>query len=179
LRRWLSLLTAVVFLAGCRAGTAPQELEQLRARASTLEAENAHARGQLSLAESERDQLKEQVNALATELARTQAGQGLDATGLSTAGQNLVILPRQVRPGEWVAVHIRNYPTRLLSQAGIALRGAGATNLAHISRLSSANVFLLPIPRSATPGSYQVVLGEAGALGPGAKLDDRVTIFIK
>ncbi len=60
MRRLVSLLAALIFLAGCYTGTAPQELEQLRARAATLEAENAHVRGQLSLAESERDQLKDQ-----------------------------------------------------------------------------------------------------------------------
>ena len=179
MRRLVSLLAALIFLAGCYTGTAPQELEQLRARAATLEAENAHVRGQLSLAESERDQLKDQVNSLATELARTQVGQGLDVAGLTVAGQNLVIVPRQARPGEWVAVYIRNYPIRLLSQAGIALRGPSMANLTHVSRLASANVFLLPIPRTATPGAYQVVLGEAGTLGPGAKVDDRVTIVVK
>jgi hypothetical protein len=170
------LLPVALAVAGCRAGTAGQELEQLRARASTLEAENAHLQGQVSLTETERDQLRDQVNSLTAELAHTSAtGPAADVV----AGDNLVILPRTVKPGEWIAVYVKNYPPRLLPQAGVALRGAGETNLTHIEQLASANLFLLPIPKAVTDGTYRVVLGEAGALGPGAKLDDQVEITIR
>lgn len=177
MKGWLAVFLVSTLLTGCTAGTAPQELEQLRARVSTLEAENAHLQGQISLIETERDQLRQQVNTLATDLAKAQSAPGATELAISSS-QNLVIVPREVRPGEWVAVHVRNYPTRLLPQAGVALRGKGETNLAHVKRLSSANVFLLPVPQSAAPGAYRVVLGEAGELGPGAKLDDQVAITI-
>lgn len=180
--RLIALLLPVgLLLAGCRAGTAPQELEQLRVRSSTLEAENAHLQGQISLVEAERDQLRQQVNSLTAELAKTQA-QAQGAWGAATAdvvtGEHLVVLPRTVRPGEWIAVYVRNYPTRLLPQAGLALRGPDDKNLTNLKQLASANVFLLPVPQKAAAGSYRVVLGEAGELGPGAKLDDQVSITI-
>ncbi|HYG60599.1 MAG TPA: hypothetical protein VD902_21205 [Symbiobacteriaceae bacterium] len=181
MRGWLALLLVSGLLAGCRAGTAPQELEQLRARVSTLEAENAHLRGQLSLVESERDQLSQQVNTLATDLAKAEGTRAAGGGGGDTtviAGQNLVVVPRQVRPGEWIAVYVRNYPARLLPQAGVALRGKGDANLAHVKRLAAANLFLLPVPQNAKPGDYRVVIGEAGELGPGAKLDDQVGITV-
>ncbi|HYF78171.1 MAG TPA: hypothetical protein VD973_13605, partial [Symbiobacteriaceae bacterium] len=92
---------------------------------------------------------------------------------------NLVVLPHTVYPGEWVAVYVRNYPTRLLTLAGVALRGQDGQNLAHVRRLAEANLFLLPIPTNVPPGSYRIVLGEAGELGPGAKLDDQVSITIR
>lgn len=161
------------------AGTAPQELEQMRARVSTLEAENAHLRGQNSLTQSERDQLRQQVTSLATDLAKVQAEKGGEVARAVGVSENLVVMPKEVLPGEWVAVHVKNYPPRLLPQSGVALRGAGESNLAHITRLSAANVFLLTIPRSVRPGVYQVVLGEAGPLGPGAKVDDRVSITVR
>lgn|GEM_PF-5904002 len=178
MRRLAAFLLLSSVLAGCRAGTAPQELEQLRARVSTLEAENAHLRGQSSLAESERDQLRQQVNTLATELAKAQAGGAVGAAEV-VAGQNLVVVPNQVRPGEWIAVYVRNYPLRLLPLAGVALRGGDDTNLAHVKRLAQANLYLLPIPQSVAPGSYRVVIGEAGPLGPGAKLDDQVSVTVR
>lgn len=175
--RLIPLLGLVLALtAGCRAGTAPQELAQLRARASTLEAENAHLQGQVSLIETERDQLRQQVNTLATDLAKARAG--TPAIDVS-AGENLVVVPKSAYPGEWVAVHIRNYPARLLPQAAIALRAPDGKNLTHVRKLSAANVFLLPVPATVTPGDYKVVLGEAGELGPGAKLDDQVAITIR
>lgn len=167
---------AIALVGGCRTGTAPQELAQLRARASTLEAENAHLQGQVSLIETERDQLRQQVNTLATDLAKAQAGKGPADV---SAGENLVVVPRAAYPGEWVAVHIRNYPARLLPQAGLALRAPDGKNVTHIKKLAAANVFLLPIPAATTPGDYRVVLGEAGELGPGAKLDDQVAITIR
>lgn len=179
MKRWLTALTCVLLVTGCRAGTATQELAQLRARASTLEAENAHLQGQVTLMESERDQLRQQVNTLATDLAKAQAAQEVAVGGAVALSENLVVVPKEVRSGEWVAVHVKNYPIRLLPQAGIALRGEGDKNLAQVKQLSAANVFLLPVPRGLTPGSYQVVIGEAGALGPGAKLDDKVAITIK
>ncbi|HWI64314.1 MAG TPA: hypothetical protein VNT75_20940 [Symbiobacteriaceae bacterium] len=177
MRVWLSLLLISALLAGCRAGTAGQELPQLRARVSTLEAENAHLQGELSLSEAERDQLRQQVGNLTTELAR--AGGGGGGTAEVAASTNLVVMPRDVRPGEWVAVYVRNYPTRLLSQAGVALRGKENTNLAHVKRLAEANLFLLPVPAGVETGSYRIVLGEAGQLGPGAKLDDQVSVTIR
>lgn len=179
--RTLSLLLMLVALlgAGCRAGTAPQELEQLRARVSTLEAENAHLRGQTSLLESEREQLREQANRLATEVAKAEARGGAETAGVTAVSEILTVVPREVRPGEWIAVHVRNYPARLLPQAGVALRAAGDQNVAHVKQLAAANLFLLPVPQDAAPGSYQVVIGEAGPLGPGAKLDDRVSIRIR
>lgn len=179
MKPWLLLLTFVLAIPGCGSGTAPQELAQLRARVSTLEAENAHLRGQGTLIESERDQLKQQVNTLATDLAKVEAARGAAVSGSVAVSENLVVVPREVRPGEWVAVHIKNYPPRLLPQAGIALRGPDGKNLAQVSRLAAANVFLMPVPRALAPGSYEVVLGEAGTLGPGAKLDDRIAITIK
>lgn len=179
MRRTLSLLLALLLLSGCRAGTAEQEVGQLRARASTLEAENAHLRGQVSLLESERDQVRSQVNSLATDLAKAQAAQGAQAGGLVAAGEHLVVVPREVRPGEWLAVYVQNYPVRLLPQAGVALRGDDQTNLAHVKKLAEANLFLLPVPRDVTQGSYRVVLGEAGALGPGARLDDQVSVVVR
>ncbi len=170
------LLPVALVVAGCRAGTAGQELEQLRARVSTLEAENAHLQGQISLTEAERDQLRDQVNSLTAEMARAgAAGPAADVV----AGQNLVILPRTVKPGEWIAVYVKNYPPRLLPLAGVALRGAAEQNLTHIEHLASANLFLLPVPQAAAAGTYRVVLGEAGELGPGAKVDDQVEITIQ
>lgn len=178
-RTLLSILVLLlVLLTGCRSGTATQELAQLRARVSTLEAENAHLQGQVSLAEAERDQLRQQNNSLATDLAKAQAGVGGDVMTDVTASDNLVVLPRDVRPGEWVAVHVRNLPTRLLPEAGVALRSTGETNLAQVTKLQSANLFLLAIPNTVQPGTYRVVLGQAG-LGPGAKIDDQVTINIR
>ncbi|MFZ5823476.1 MAG: bZIP transcription factor [Bacillota bacterium] len=180
MRAWLTWLVVAVLLAGCRGGSAPAELEQLRARVSTLEAENAHLSGQVGLLEAERDQLRQQVSTLGVELARAQAGGGGAADHTVVASQNLVVIPREARPGEWVAVHVRNYPLRLLNQAGIALRvEGGETNLVHVPRLASANVFLLSIPPTTPPGTYRVVLGEAGPLGPGAKLDDQVAIRVQ
>jgi predicted nuclease with TOPRIM domain len=167
-----------MLITGCRSGTAPQELAQLRARVSTLEAENAHLQGQVSLAQAERDQLREQNNALATDLAKAQAGVGGDVMTDVTASGNLVVLPREVRPGEWVAVHVRSLPIRLLPQTGVALRSTGEANLAQVSKLASANLFLLPIPHTVQPGTYRVVFGQAG-LEPGAKIDDQVTITIQ
>lgn len=177
--RTLSLLLTLVLLAGCRAGTAPQELEQLRARVSTLEAENAHLRGQTSLMESEREQLRDQANRLAAELAKAEARGGVEAAGATAVSEILTVVPSEVRPGEWIAVHVRNYPSRLLPHAGVALRAAGDQNVAHVRQLAAANLFLLPVPQDASPGTYQVVIGEAGPLGPGAKLDDRVSIRIR
>lgn len=175
-RLFALLLPVALLVAGCRAGTAGQELEQLRARASTLEAENAHLQGQISLTEAERDQLRDRVNSLTAELARASAsGPGADVV----SGENLVVLPHTVKPGEWIAVYVKNYPPRLLPQAGVALRGADEQNLTHIEHLASANLFLLPIPQTVAAGAYRVVLGEAGELGPGAKLDDQVNITIK
>jgi outer membrane murein-binding lipoprotein Lpp len=175
--RLLPVLAALL-LAGCRAGTAPQELEQLRVRASTLEAENAQLQGQLSLTEAERDQLRQQVSSMGTELAKAQGGAGAGDQAVA-ASQNLVVLPRDVRPGEWVAIYVRNYPVRLLNLAGVAVRKEGNTaNVAHVKRLAAANLFLLPIPTTVEPGAYRIVLGEAGELGPGAKLDDQVSITI-
>ncbi|HWI50647.1 MAG TPA: hypothetical protein VNT01_00725 [Symbiobacteriaceae bacterium] len=177
MRGWLSLLLIGALLAGCRAGTAGQELPQLRARVSTLEAENAHLQGELSLTEADRDQLRQQVGNLTTELAR--AGGGGGGAAEVAASTNLVVMPRDVRPGEWVAVYVRNYPTRLLTMAGVALRGADNQNLAHVRRLAEANLFLLPVPPNVGAGSYRIVLGEAGQLGPGARLDDQVAITIR
>ncbi|HYF90635.1 MAG TPA: hypothetical protein VD969_00170 [Symbiobacteriaceae bacterium] len=177
--RWLALVLIASLLAGCRAGTAGQELPQLRARVSTLEAENAHLQGQLSLTEADRDQLRQQVGNLTTEMAKAGAGGGGGGAPDVSAGTNLVVMPKQVHPGEWVAVYVRNYPTRLLSLAGVALRRADDKNLAHVRRLAEANVFLLPVPQGLTAGSYRIVLGEAGQLGPGAKLDDQVPITIR
>lgn len=179
MKGWVSLLTAALLLAGCRSGTAQQELVQLRARVSTLEAENAQLRGQTSIAESERDQLRQQVTSLATEAAKANAAGTAGLSGAVAAGENLVVVPAEVRPGEWVAVYVRNYPLRLLNQAGVALRGTGPENLARIGQLAQANVLLLPIPKAIEPGSYKVVLGEAGQLGPGAKLDDQVSIVVR
>lgn len=125
---------AAAMLAGCRAGSAPQELEQLRARVSILEAENAHLQGQVSLTEAERDQLRQQLGQSTAELARAQNA----ATGGSVVlGENLVVMPRTVFPGEWVAVYVRNYPTRLLPQAGIALRGARRAEPGHLAPTGS------------------------------------------
>lgn len=177
MRTWLPLLLVSALLSGCRAGTAAQELPQLRARVSTLEAENAHLQGQLSLTEAERDQLRQQVGSLTGELARSGTGGGGMAEVVTS--NNLVVLPHQVYPGEWVAVYVRNYPTRLLTLAGVALRGQDEQNLAHVRRLAEANLFLLPIPADVPPGPYRIVLGEAGELGPGAKLDDQVAITIR
>lgn len=179
-RLTLLLVVALAVLVGCKAGTAPQELAQLRARVSTLEAENAHLQGQVSLIEAQRDQLREQSNTLATQLAKAEAG-GTAAPGGTdvAAGENLVVVPRNVRPGEWVAVHVRNYPARLLPQAGVALRGPDNKNLTQVRQLAAANVFLLPIPPAAAPGTYKIVIGEAGQLGPGAKLDDQVPITVR
>ncbi|MFZ5814153.1 MAG: bZIP transcription factor [Bacillota bacterium] len=181
MRVWLAWLVLAVLLSGCRAGSAQAELEQLRARVSTLEAENAHLSGQLGLLESEREQLRQQVSNLGVELAKAQAGGGGAVDPAVMAGQYLVVMPREARAGQWVAVHVRNYPLRLLNQAGIALRaeGGGEVNLVHIPRLASANVFLLSIPPRTPPGTYRVVLGEAGPLGPGAKLDDQVAIRVQ
>lgn len=178
MRGWLAWVVAAALLAGCQAGSATAELEQLRARVSTLEAENAHLSGQVGLLESERDQLREQLSAMGIELAKAQGASGGDQSVL--ASQNLVVMPREARAGEWVAVHVRNYPLRLLNQAGIALRAeaGGETNLVTVPRLAAANLFLLSIPANAAPGPYRVVLGEAGPLGPGAKLDDQVTIRV-
>ncbi|MDF2627167.1 MAG: hypothetical protein K0R39_998 [Symbiobacteriaceae bacterium] len=178
MRNWLPLLLISALLSGCRAGTAGQELPQLRARVSTLEAENAHLQGQLSLTEAERDQLRQQVGDLTGELARSGTGGGGMAEVVTS--NNLVVLPHQVYPGEWVAVYVRNYPTRLLTLAGVALRAQGdETNLAHVRRLAEANLFLLPIPANVGPGPHRIVLGEAGELGPGAKIDDQVAITIR
>lgn len=171
----LPVLVAAM-LAGCRAGSSPQELEQLRARVSTLEAENAHLQGQVSLTEAERDQLRQQVSQVTADLARAE---NAAAGGDVVLGEHLLVMPRTVAPGEWVAVYIRNYPTRLLPMAGIALRGADEQNLATLRQLSAANIFLLTIPRGLAPGDYRVVIGEAGELGPGAKLDDQVTITVR
>lgn len=181
MRGWLIWLVVAALLTGCRAGSATAELEQLRARVSTLEAENAHLSGQNGLLESERDQLRQQVSTLGVELARAQAGGGGGADPAVMASQNLVAMPREVRAGEWVAVHVRNYPLRLLNLAGIALRaeGTGTDNLVHVPRLASANVFLLAIPPTTPPGTYRIVLGEAGPLGPGAKIDDQLTIRVQ
>lgn len=173
MRVGLVLLLLLGLAAGCGTGTTPQELEQLRARVSTLEAENAQLQGQASLTESERDQLRAKVNDLEAKIARQLASQ------LVATGEHLTVVPRQVRPGEWVAIHVRNYPVRLLPQVGVALRGSAETNLAHVKKLSGANLFLLPVPQTVSPGTYSVVLGEAGALGPGAKLDDRVNIEVQ
>lgn len=174
------ILVVVFFvMTGCRTGTATRELEQLRARAATLEAENAHLQGQVTLMEAERDQLRQQVNTLATDLARVEgqrAAVGLDALA---ASENLVAVPSRVSPGEWVAVHVKNYPPRLLPMAGIALRGPDNKNISRISKLASANVFLLPIPKTVPPGRYEIVLAEAGTLGPSARVDDRVTIIVR
>jgi outer membrane murein-binding lipoprotein Lpp len=181
-RVWLPLLLTGALLtgAGCRSGgTAGQELAQLRARVSTLEAENAHLQGQVSLTEAERDQLQSQVNTLTTEVAKAQGGGG-GTPAEAVAGTNLVVMPKEVHPGEWIAVYVRNYPLRLLPQAGVALRTAAAeTNLTHVGKLNQANIFLLPVPPALAPGPYRVVIGEAGALGPGAKLDDQVAITIR
>lgn len=177
MRGWQLLLLIPFMLVGCRAGTAGQELPQLRARVSTLEAENAHLQGQLSLTEADRDQLRQQVGNLTTELARSGAGGGGASEVASST--NLTIVPREVRPGEWVAVYVRNYPTRLLTLAGVALRGTDEKNLAHVKRLAEANLFLLPIPKGVKPGPYRIVIGEAGQMGPGAKLDDQVAITIR
>lgn len=174
MRGRLALILVLVFLAGCRAGTASPELEQLRARVSVLEAENAHLLGQQSLMEAERDQLRDQVTGLMTELAEVR-GRGAEVT---VSGRHLVVLPREIRPGEWLAVHVTNYPERLLPQAGVALR-LGEANLAHVRQLTGANLFLLPVPRNLSPGGYQIVLGEAGTFGPGTKIDDRVTVEVR
>lgn len=178
--RWGAWLVVGLLLAGCRTGAATVELEQLRGQVSTLEAENAHLSGQVGLLEAERDQLRQQVSALSVELAKAQSGGPMGVSEALVAGRHLTVMPREVRAGEWVAVHIRNYPLRLLNQAGIALRAqdGGATNLVHVPRLASAQVFLLAIPPKASPGAYQVVLGEAGPMGPGAKADDQVTIRV-
>jgi hypothetical protein len=177
-RSWLSVLAVFMLIGGCRAGTAAQELEQLRARTSTLEAENAHLQGQLSLVESERDRLREQVNQLAAQAAKAEAGLG-GAGGAVSQGEHLVVMPREVRPGEWIAVHVRNYPLRLLPNAAVALRSTAGLNLTHVGQLHAANIFLLPVPPKAEPGTYSVVIGEAGPLGPEAKLDDQVPITVK
>lgn len=180
MRGRLALLAAtLVLLAGCRTGTAQQELEQLRTRASTLEAENAHLRGQVSLTEQERDQLRQQNNSLATDLAKAQATAAVGGTAEVVAGEHLVVLPREVHAGEWVAVYVKNYPVRLLPLAGVALRGATGANLSHVKQLAGANLFLLSIPQTVPPGDYSIVLGEAGPMGPGAKLDDQVAIAVK
>lgn len=175
----LGLLLLAGMLAGCRLGTAAPELEQLRARVSVLEAENAHLLGQSSLMESERDHLRQQIASLTTEMARQQAEQTTGTLRSVAASENLVVLPREVIAGQWVAVHIRNYPPRLLPQAGLALRGGDNTNLTRVTRLTTANVFLISVPRTALPGTYQIVLGESGPLGPGAKIDDSVSIRVR
>lgn len=175
----LPLLVTLSLLLGCARGTALQELEQHRARVSTLEAENAHLRGQLTLADADRDQLRQQVNTLATDLARLEAARAIEAGGAVTLGENLVVIPKEVQPGQWVAVYVRNYPIRLLPMAGVALRDPQGRNLTHITRLSAANVFLMPIPRDTQPGAYQLVLGESGPMGPGVRIDDQVPITIR
>lgn len=175
----LVFIVAAAIMAGCSQGTVPQELEQLRARTSILEAENAHLLGQMSLIEAERDQLRQQVQRLTTEAAQAQAGAPRADDAITVAGEHLVIVPRTVYPGEWIAVYVRNYPLRLLPMAGVALRGEDQTNLAHVRQLAAANLFLLPIPHGLAPGTYQVVLGEAGALGPGAKIDDYVQLQVR
>lgn len=181
MRGWLAWLVVAALLAGCRGGSATAELEQLRGRVSTLEAENAHLSGQVGLLEAERDQLRQQVSTLGVELARAQAGVGGAADPSVAASQYLLVMPREARAGEWVAVHVRNYPLRLLNLAGIALRTEAGddSNLVHIPRLASANVFLLSIPSKTPSGTYRVVLGEAGPLGPAAKVDDQVTIRVQ
>jgi outer membrane murein-binding lipoprotein Lpp len=174
-----AVLVLLSMLSGCQRGTASQELAQHRARVSTLEAENAHLRGQNSLSEAERDQLRQQVNSLATDLARLQAERAIELGGAVTLGENLVVVPKETQPGQWVAVYVRNYPVRLLPMAGIALRDSRGRNLAHITRLAAANVFLMPIPRDIEPGLYQIVIGESGPMGPGAQIDDQVPITIR
>jgi hypothetical protein len=175
----LVFLVGAAILTSCWQGTAPQELEQLRARTSILEAENAQLLGEASLMEAERDQLRQQVQTLTTEVARAQHGAPRPDDGITVAGEHLVIVPRAVYPGEWIAVYVRNYPLRLLPMAGVALRGEDQKNLAHVRQLAAANLFLLPIPQGVAPGTYQVVLGEAGALGPGAKIDDSVQVQVR
>lgn len=175
---WVVMVVLFV-IAGCRSGTATRELEQLRARAATLEAENAHLQGQITLLEAEREQLRQQVNTLATDLARVEGQRAIVGLDTLVASENLVAVPSRVAPGEWVAVHVKNYPPRLLPMAGIALRGPDNRNISRISKLASANVFLLPIPRTVGPGRYEIVLAESGTLGPGARVDDRVTIIVR
>jgi len=77
------------------------------------------------------------------------------------------------------AVLVRNYPLRLLPMAGVALRDAEGNNLAHITRLAAANVFLMPIPTDIAPGTYQIVIGESGPLGLGMKIDDLVLVTLR
>lgn len=173
------ILVVLSLLLGCQRGTASQELEQHRARVSTLEAENAHLRGQVTLAEADRDQLRQQVNSLATDLARLEATRTIELGGAVSLGENLVVVPREAQPGQWVAVYVRNYPIRLLPMAGIALRDPQGRNLSHITQLAAANVFLMPIPRDIGPGTYQIVIGESGPMGPGAMIDDQVPITVR
>lgn len=178
MRRVAISLIAALLLSGCRGGTAPQELAHLRERVSTLEAENAHLRGQVSLMEFERGQLREQVTRLSAEAGRVMQGTKAPDGAAVAVGENLMVMPSQVRPGGWVSVYVRNLPTRLLSQSGVALRTPDGTNVQVISNLAAANVFLMTIPRDAAPGPYRVVLGERG-VPPGARLDDSVAITVQ
>lgn len=170
------LVVGLVLMAGCQTGTAQRELAQLRERVATLEAENAHLKGQASIIEFERTQLREQVNELTAEAAKLKSTRAPDTPGAVAAGQNLVVMPNQVYPGSWVSVYIRNLPTRLLRHSGVALRTTAGSNVA-VYNLAEANVLLLTVPKDARPGTYKVVLGQKG-LPAGARIDDAVAISV-